>query len=440
MKQVFNMAIKDLKILMRDKAGAFFIVIFPILMGLFFGLMMSGFGGGGSTGKMKIAIVDQDNSEYSKKFVDSLMANDSVEAVAAELDAAQESVRKGDRIGVVVVPEGFGETAGIFWQDPPVVQLGMDPSRGAEAGMMQGFIMESIGQLAGSRFSNPSQFKPFLEDSKKQIEDSKDMNPLNRQLLLGFFGSLDTMFDSMDQLQNEADEDTQNQFNNANQFQFADVQSFDVTRKLDPKSRGGQLQKLKSQWDISFPQAMLWGVMGCVAGFAVSMVREDTLGTMVRLKAAPVTRFQILAGKALACFVTAILVITMLTILGALLGMKPNNLVLLVLAAFCVAFCFVGIMMTMSVLGRTEQSVAGAGWAINMVMAMLGGAMIPVMFMPEIIQKFSVLSPITWAIRAIEGAIWREFSLVEMVMPCGILIGVGVVGITIGTIILSRRN
>jgi ABC-2 type transport system permease protein len=75
-----------------------------------------------------------------------------------------------------------------------------------------------------------------------------------------------------------------------------------------------------------------------------------------------------------------------------------------------------------------------------MVMAMLGGAMIPVMFMPEIIQKFSVLSPITWAIRAIEGAIWREFSLVEMLLPCGILIGVGVVGITIGTFVLSRRN
>ena len=30
--------------------------------------------------------------------------------------------------------------------------------------------------------------------------------------------------------------------------------------------------RLRSPWDISFPAAMMWGVMGCVAGFAVSIV------------------------------------------------------------------------------------------------------------------------------------------------------------------------
>ncbi len=464
MIQIFKMALKDLKILMRDKAGAFFIIVFPILMGLFFGLMMSGFGGSSDSGKLKIAVVDQDQSEMSQKFVAALLANENldVQSMGASptrasdaddsanesesplsqeelLKQAQESVRLGNRVGVVVVPEGFGKTAGIFWEEPPKLMLGMDPSRAAEGGMMQGYIMEAIGQLVGERFNNPAQFKPFILDARKQVEDDKSMNMVNRQLLLGFFGSLDSMFESMDKIQNDADEDTQQALESNTQMQFADIQPFDISRKFDPNSQRGQLQKLKSQWDISFPQAMLWGVLGCVAGFAISIAREDTLGTMVRLKAAPITRFQILAGKALACFITVLLVIGMLTFLGVMLGLKPHSYALLVLAALCTAFCFVGIMMTMSVLGRTEQSVSGSGWAINMVMAMLGGCMIPVMFMPEIIQKFSVLSPIMWAIRSIEGAIWREFTVTEMLLPCGILIAVGIVGLAIGTTILKRR-
>ena len=77
--------------------------------------------------------------------------------------------------------------------------------------------------------------------------------------------------------------------------------------------------------------------------------------------------------------------------------------------------------------------------AINMVMAMFGGCMIPVMFMPKFIERMSVLSPVKWAILAIEGAIWRQFTYAEMAMPCLILIGVGIAGILIGTAVMNKR-
>ena len=97
-------------------------------------------------------------------------------------------------------------------------------------------------------------------------------------------------------------------------------------------------------------------------------------------------------------------------------------------------------MMTFSVLGKTEQSVSGIGWAANMMMAMLGGCMIPVMFMPASIQQASVLSPVKWAILSIEGAIWRQFSWIELAKPCGILIAIGAAGLIIGTVVLNRRE
>ena len=440
MKPVIQMALKDLKLLFRDKMGAFFIVVFPILMGLFFGLMMGGFSEGGRAA-MKIALVDQDQSDISKKFVESLRQNESIELIEAELEPAKERVRKGSLVGLMVVPEGFGRTAGMFWEDPPTVQIGMDPSRSAEAGMMQGFVMEAIGSLAGERFQNPDQMRASINDAREQVRNAEDINVVNQQLLLGFFGTVDSLFESMEDIQERAENDDEVNSPMQGGFQFANIESLDISRKVEPGSREAQIKKLNSRWDISFPQAMMWGIMGCVSGFSISLVREKSLGTMTRLQVAPVSLTQILASKALACFLTVCIVISMMTLLGVLLpgGLKPNSYPLLVLAGFSTAFCFVGIMMTFSVMGKTEQSVSGVGWAINMIMAMLGGCMIPVMFMPKMIAQFSFLSPLRWSILSIEGAIWRQFTLAEMLMPCLILVGIGVVGLSLGVVILKKR-
>ncbi|MEM9411476.1 MAG: ABC transporter permease [Planctomycetota bacterium] len=444
MGPVFRLAVKDIKLLLRDKLGAFFIIGFPILMGVFFGLVMGG-ASSGSRGKMRIAVVDLDDSEMSKKFVASLRTNDSVEVETAELEAAKESVRKGQRVGLIVVPEKFGETAGILWETPPTLQLGMDPSRTAESAMLQGFVMESMGGLIGERFNNPKQFRPFVADSLKQIEESEDVGFLQQQALKTLFGSVDDVLESLETVQenqkNEGGEGAGDDSAIAGPgFQMADFESIDITRQLDPSSPQAQAKKMRSKWDISFPQAMMWGVLACCAGFAISIARENTMGTMLRLQAAPISRFQILLGKALACFLTVIGVIAFMLVLGILMGMDPLSFPKLGLAAGCVAFCFVGIMMTMAVLGKTEQSVNGIGWAINMVMAMFGGGMIPVMFMPGFMQSLSVISPVKWSILSVEGAIWRDFSYAELAVPCGILIAVGMTGMLFGSVVLNRRS
>jgi ABC-2 type transport system permease protein len=97
-------------------------------------------------------------------------------------------------------------------------------------------------------------------------------------------------------------------------------------------------------------------------------------------------------------------------------------------------------MMTMSVLGRSDEAVGGASWFANILMAMIGGCMIPLAFMPEFLRTLSNLSPVKWGILAIEGAVWREFTLGEMILPCVILLGIGSLGIVLGARILSRAR
>ncbi|HIK92134.1 MAG TPA: hypothetical protein EYG03_09170 [Planctomycetes bacterium] len=85
-----------------------------------------------------------------------------------QLQNARISVRKGKRVGMIVLPEGFGQTAGLFWGEPPQIQLGMDPSRSAESGMLKGFVMKAIAGLASERFQNPDHFKPMISRGWKK--------------------------------------------------------------------------------------------------------------------------------------------------------------------------------------------------------------------------------------------------------------------------------
>jgi ABC-2 type transport system permease protein len=188
-----------------------------------------------------------------------------------------------------------------------------------------------------------------------------------------------------------------------------------------------------SAFDFTFPQGILWGVIGSALGFALSLVTERTRGTLMRLETSPLSRLDVLAGKALACFVAIAAVESILLAIGvSFFGIRPASWAMLAAAALAVAVCFVGMMMTVAVLGRTEQSAGGLGWAIMMPLAMFGGGMIPLFVMPSWMQTVSNVSPVKWGILALEGATWRGFSASEMALPISVLLGVGVVGFALG--------
>jgi ABC-2 type transport system permease protein len=265
---------------------------------------------------------------------------------------------------------------------------------------------------------------------------------LMKPVLVEMMDSLDQFMNSWEQVEATEKTDSGNNQHDAEMpgFQLARIESIDVTRKFEPGSTAALVTKIRSKWDISFPQAMLWGILACAAGFAISIVRERKQGTFLRLQVAPVSRLQILAGKATACFLAVVAVIATMVALGVALGLHPASPALLALASACIAFSFVGIMMLMSVIGRTEEAVSGAAWGANMLMAMFGGGMVPLVFMPKFMQTLSNFSPAKWSVLALEGAIWRGFTLSEMLTPCAILLAVGAVSLAAGGFVLARRT
>jgi ABC-2 type transport system permease protein len=198
--------------------------------------------------------------------------------------------------------------------------------------------------------------------------------------------------------------------------------------------------RFPSALHTTFPQAILWGILGCVATFAISIVHERTTGTYQRLRIGPISPAGILAGRGLACFLTSGSVIVVLVLLGKLVFKVPiGSPALFVVAAVCTCLRFVGLMMLVSTLRKTEQSVGGAGWASLMILAMFGGGMIPLAFMPPWVQSVSHFSPIKWGILALEGGIARDFTLTEVLLPCGILVGLALAFFALGALILRRQ-
>ena len=185
--------------------------------------------------------------------------------------------------------------------------------------------------------------------------------------------------------------------------------------------------------EIVLPAAIVWALMGCAATFAVSLVSERTSGTWLRLLSAPVAPVTLFAGKALAAFAACVAAAGALLAIGRLaFGVPIERPGHLALALGSAALCFVGITVLLGSLGRTAQAVHGAGWATLLLLAMLGGAMVPLSAMPATLRALSVASPVRWAIFALEGATWRGLPLAAIAPWCARLVAAGVVALAVG--------
>jgi ABC-2 type transport system permease protein len=434
MREIITMAAKDMRLLLRDKAGAFFALVFPLIVAVFFGAIFSS-GGSGETRAMGIALVDEDGTPQSGAFVAELDKAEEFNLARVprteggqtrwELPTREEAaamVRKGKVAAYVVLPKGFGEARERLFYGPPAdVEIGIDPSRKAEAAMLKGLLTKHLFARMQEMFSDRKAMRARMDEMRQTLQREADEGTAQdralRQAVLGLYGYLD---DFLDKLPAE----TSGGQAQSSEWQPLKIESEDVYRQWDGP---------KNPFQISFPQGMLWGMLAASAAFGIGLVEERTKGTLVRLRVAPVSRAQILGGKAAACLASAVLVCGLLLALGVgFFGVRPTSYAMVALAVGCSAVAFVGIMMALSALAKTERAAGGIGWAVLMMLTMIGGGSVPLFFMPSWLQKASLFSPMRWSVLALEGGIWRGFTLGEMLLPCAILIGVGVVCFAFG--------
>jgi ABC-2 type transport system permease protein len=423
MSAVLAIALKDLKVLYRVKAAFFFTMVWPLLVAVVFGSLF----GGGPRGpsRLAIAITDEDQTPASKAFADGLASREGFDVLRTDDAQARDLVRRGVRVGAVRIPKGFGDASGhLFFGTSPKVELRIDPARQAESSMLQGYLLEQGARRMQSLFGATAESRGMVEGMLKDVKNAP--TPFaGKDSLTSMLGSLDAFIGEQAHAA-AATTPSAAPAPPAKAWQPLEIEVASIERRREgPAPANG--------YQITFPQGMQWGILGCMMSFAVSLAVERSRGTLTRLLMSPAPSWSLLAGKGFACYLAILIIQSVLGLIGTLFfGIHPNSPALLIVAMLIVPTAFVGLMMLVASLGTTEQGSAGAGWAIMMPMSMLGGGMVPLAVMPGWMQSLSVISPIRWAILSYEGAIWRGFSVAEMATPCAILLAIGLVAFAIG--------
>lgn len=418
MREIMALTVKDLRLLVRDKAGFFFTFFFPLIIAIFFGTIFSG---GDDSYSVSVVLVDEDGSSASKQFIEGLASAPVIKARTGSSQDAFESVRLGKSTAYIIIRQGFGEASErAFWGPPPAVELGIDPSRRADAAMLEGVLMKQASERFQRIFADGGAQRTNLEKARESLRGSAEVSPAWRQ-------SLSQLFDALDRFYAATPESAASP--PAGPAGIGALEPLSIDKTDVSVMRAGP----KNAYAITFPQGIIWGFIGVTAAFGISIVTERTGGTLLRLQVSPISRAHILAGKALATFTTTVALSVGLLALGFFaFHVRPDSFAMLAMAIVSSSIGFVGIMMLLSVLGKTEQAASGIGWAVLLVFSMLGGGMIPYFIMPSWMRAIGNISPVKWSILAMEGAIWRKFSVAEMLLPCGILVAVGAIFFGVG--------
>ena len=418
MSKIVAMAAKDIQILFRDKMGFFFTVFFPLMMAIFFGAMFANLSRGPAS--IPVALVDEDRTSGSQRFIDRLEAIEAIELKHIPGEQAIDQVRRGQTALMVILSPGFGTALDNPFRATPEVELQVDPTQFAAAGMIRGILLEAAGAELQTLMSDSERIQATNEQNRSLIEQFAPPSPARDDFLtfIDLSGRVPALVDQLG-LNSAVTEGVAGGIGPPLVIEQTEVKA---------ERRGPT-----NSYATSFAQAMLWILIGGSVSFSMSIAIERRRGTLMRLLVSPITTRHLLAAKGLACLTTTLVTSTALITLGiAAFGVAPTSYPLLALALFCASICFCGIMMALSVIGRTEQAAAGAGWGLALPLSMLGGGMVPLFLMPEWMQRLANISPMKWALVAYEGAIWRGFTLNEMLLPCAVLIVIGIVAFSIG--------
>ena len=419
------MVVKDLKLLFRDKTTLFFTFGFPLLFAAFFG---SVFSQGGSGSGMSVAVADLDQTETSQQFVQSMDALDELRVELVAEEQARELTRKGKKTAFIILKPGFGQAYNSLCSgSPPEVIIGVDPSRKAEAGLLQGVMMKlGIGRFE-QVFENSSALVDELDQTLSTVQQNPNMPEDWKLVLNDFLPQIKGLLEQ-EEITADGGENPGNTKSSTDTASPGGIGDALMPLKLLQEDVVVQKDGPVNAYAITMPQGMFWAIMGVVMGFGVALVQEKTKGTMTRLVVAPISRLQILGGKALGCFLALVMVLCVFFAVARLVFQVPvDHPDKVIFAVICVASAFVGIMMFLAAIGKTERGMSSVGWGVMMVFAMFGGGMIPLFAMPSWMLSVSNFSPVKWAILMFEGATWREFTYGEMLLPCSLMLLLGIV-------------
>jgi ABC-2 type transport system permease protein len=403
---IFAIARNRLWSLRRDRAAMVLSFAVPIVFFTVFAAIFGRGSGRSATNPVRLALVDEDRSESSARFVAALRRESALQVLAgpskkseraAPFDArtAEAAVRAGDIPVAVVIPRGFGEHPirfGPSSPDRPRVLVLSDPSDPIApqvlGGLLQKVAMTSMpAAMARAGIDEVEKWSGGLTpEQRAKLEESVRSIPAAPAGGGGSNGGL------------------------------IEVAQREV------------LGAKKSNPLIAFYAAGI-GVMFLLfsaAGAGGALIEEAETGTLDRILASRVTMTRLLAGKLVYLAGLAATQLLVMFLWGSIafgLEMRGHwaGFVIMTISTALAASTF-GLLL--AAVSRSRMQLVALSNLTVLVMSALGGSMFPRFLMPELMQKIGLITLNAWAIDGFQKVFWREEPITHLAPQVAVLCGI----------------
>lgn len=212
-------------------------------------------------------------------------------------------------------------------------------------------------------------------------------------------------------------------------------------------NRQGQAVERPNSVQHSVPAWLIFGMFFIMIPLSNVMAVERQTNTLTRLRMARAPAWQLLAAKMIPYFLINQLQFAGMVLLGytvlPLLDMPAFALngSLLPYAALsaAVSLAALGYGLLVSVLARsTEHAVVLGGGGI-IIMAALGGIMVPVHIMPEVMRQIAQFSPMGWGLDGFQKLLLNHYTLGQIAPQLGKLAAFGSLTLAAAALLYRRQ-
>jgi ABC-2 type transport system permease protein len=188
-----------------------------------------------------------------------------------------------------------------------------------------------------------------------------------------------------------------------------------------------------------YPGMIVMWVMFIAPTAFHDLYEERRRQTLHRLVVSSASLHEIILSKILRSFLLCFGCFWMLILVSSLIqGMQWGNWLALTGVMTCVTFAITGVICLLCGLGRSKEQLDALIPVFVLSTGCLGGSMMPYEQMPAIMQKVGVFTINYWGIKGFRLVLDTQ-PMSEILLPCLILAGVGLVTTSAGLYLLQKR-
>ena len=360
----------DLLLDLRNRRALLMSLAAPILIGAFFGSLFNQ--REPQVQQVPVAVVDLDGSALSAQVLAALRADAALKLSTPDAATALDGVRRGSLRAVITVPAGFGNQALAALQgqaDKPQLALAHDPSQNVVLPLLRGLLAQHVGQAVAQ-----SAFGGAADGSGPRRSPD-----------------------------------------------FAMPFTLQETSAVVQKHAGDGYDSYAHAFAGMGVQFVL--LMAVDTGIALLLLRRT--GLWQRLRAAPLSRLQLLGSRVASGALTGLGVfVVVFAVAIAVFGVRVQGSAIGLLAVMAAtALCSATLGLMVAALGRSPEATRGLAILVTLLLVMLGGAWVPSFLFPPWLQAAAAWTPTHWAVQGMDAMTWRALPLADAALPVAVLLG-----------------